>query len=82
VAIYAGGQTGPHAIAAEEILETVPCDEKLPDVVAGVIETYRMEKEARGYQGLSDPLFAAATTAGLASWHSPRPLQGSVAHPN
>jgi ferredoxin-nitrite reductase len=72
VAIYAGGQTGPHAIAGEEVLETVPCDENLPEVVANVIESYRLEKEAKEHSAWSDPLFAAADTAGLASWHSPR----------
>jgi ferredoxin-nitrite reductase len=74
VAIYAGGQTGPHAVPGEEILETVPCDENLPGVVAKVIESYRFEKEARERARWSDPLFAAADTAGLASWHSPRPV--------
>jgi len=82
VAIYAGGQTGPQAVAGEEILETVPCDEKLPEVVAKVIESYRFEKEAREHAALSDPLFAAAATAGLASWHSPRPLPSSSARAN
>jgi ferredoxin-nitrite reductase len=77
VAIYAGGQTGPHAVAGEEILETVPCDENLPEVVANVIESYRFEKEAREHAALSDPLSAAAATAGLASWHSPRPVPSS-----
>ena len=74
VAIYAGGQTGPHAVAGEEILATVPCDENLPEVVANVIESYRFDKEAREHARLRDPLFAAADTAGLASWHSPRPV--------
>ena len=78
VAIYAGGQTGPQAVAGEEILETVPCDENLPEVVANVIESYRFEKEAREHAALSDPLFAAAATAGLASWHSPRRVLSSA----
>jgi len=82
VAIYAGGQTGPQAVAGEEILETVPCDENLPGVVAGVIESYRFEKEAREHAALSDPLFTAADTAGLASWHSPRPLPSSSSRAN
>jgi len=68
VAIYTGGRTGPHAVAGQEILETVPCDESLPDVVAGVVQSYRFGVEAREYAALSDPLFTAATTAGLASW--------------
>ena len=78
VAIYAGGQTGPHAARGEEILETVPCDENLPEVVAKVIESYRFEKEAREHARWSDPLFAAADTAGLASWHSPRQVAPSA----
>ena len=77
VAIYAGGQTGPQAVAGEEILETVPCDENLPEVVAKVIESYRLEKEASEDAALRDPLFAAAATAGLASWHSPRRIASS-----
>ena len=77
VAVYAGGQTGPQAVAGEEILETVPCDEKFSEVVANVIESYRFEKEAREHAALSDPLFAAAATAGLASWHSPRRIASS-----
>jgi ferredoxin-nitrite reductase len=77
VAIYAGGRTGPRAIAGEEILETVPCDESLPEVVAGVIQSYRFEQEARDTGALSDPLFAAAATAGLASWQSPRRIASS-----
>jgi len=82
VAIYAGGQTGPQAVAGEEILETVACDESLPEVVADVIESYRLEKEAKEHCAWSDPLFAAADTAGLASWHSPRPLAPSSAGAN
>jgi ferredoxin-nitrite reductase len=78
VAIYAGGRTGPCATAGEEILETVPCDESLPGVVAEVIQSYRFEQEARESGTLSDPLFAAAATAGLASWQSPRRIAAST----
>jgi ferredoxin-nitrite reductase len=74
VAIYTGGRTGPHAVAGQEILQTVPCDESLPDVVAGVIQSYRFEVEAREHAALADPLFTAATTAGLASWRFARTL--------
>jgi len=78
VAVYAGGRTGPHAVAGQEILDTVPCNESLPDVVANVIQSYRFEQEAKEAAGsLSDPLFAAAATAGLASWHSPRRVASS-----
>jgi len=74
VAIYAGGRTGPHAVAGQEILETVPCDEALPEVVANVIQSYRFDVEAREHAALSDPLFTAAATAGLASWRRGRDL--------
>jgi len=74
VAIYTGGRTGPHAVAGQEILETVLCDEALPDVVANVIRSYRFDMEAREHAALSDPMFAAAATAGLASWRLARPL--------
>jgi ferredoxin-nitrite reductase len=72
VAIYTGGRTGPHAIAGQEILGTVPCDESFPEVVASVIRSYRFEVEARKHANLSDPLYAAAATAGLASWRLAR----------
>jgi len=74
VAIYTGGRTGPHAVAGQEILGTVPCDELLPDVVASVIQSYRFDVEARERTALSDPLFTAAATAGLASWRFARAL--------
>src|SRR6266704_2406584 len=74
VAIYTGGRTGPHAIAGQEILETVPCDESLPDVVANVIQSYRLDIEAREHAALRDPLFTAGATAGLASWRFVRAL--------
>jgi ferredoxin-nitrite reductase len=37
VAIYTGGRTGPDAMAGQEVLDVVPCDEKLPDIVAGIV---------------------------------------------
>jgi ferredoxin-nitrite reductase len=74
VAIYTGGRTGPHAVAGQEILQTVPCDESLPDVVAGVIQSYRLDVEAKEHAALNDPLFTAAATAGLASWRFQRAL--------
>jgi ferredoxin-nitrite reductase len=72
VAIYTGGRTGPHAVAGQEILETVPCDESLPEVVANVIQSYRFDVEAGEHATLADPLFTAAATSGLASWRLPR----------
>ena len=37
VAIYAGGRTGPDAVAGEQIVDVVPCDSSLPDVVAALV---------------------------------------------
>jgi ferredoxin-nitrite reductase len=37
VAIYTGGRTGPDAAAGQEVMELVRCDERLPEVVAGII---------------------------------------------
>jgi ferredoxin-nitrite reductase len=74
VAIYTGGRTGADAVAGREVLETVVCDESLPDIVANVIQSYRFDIEAREHAALSDPLFTAAATAGLASWRHARVL--------
>lgn len=38
VAVYVGGRTGPHARAGQPIMEMVPCDEVLPDVLASVVK--------------------------------------------
>lgn len=38
VAIYLGGKTGPEAVAGKQVLDAVPCDERLVDAVAGLIE--------------------------------------------
>jgi ferredoxin-nitrite reductase len=38
VAIYVDGRTGPDAVAGQQILDIVPCDDKLPEVVAALIE--------------------------------------------
>ena len=45
VAIYVGGRTGPHAAAAQQIVEMTPCDETLPTVVAKIV---------RGLEGQAD----------------------------
>ncbi|HLZ91429.1 MAG TPA: hypothetical protein VKQ28_06915 [Candidatus Acidoferrum sp.] len=70
VAVYAGGRTGPHAVAGQEILATVRCDESFPDVIAGVIQSSRAEYEDTQHASAIDPFFTAAATAGLASWQS------------
>lgn len=78
VAVYAGGRTGPHAIAGQEILASVPCDELFPDVIANVIQSSRAEYEYTQRASANDPLFTAAATAGLASWRSAGSLSSSA----
>lgn len=67
VAVYMGGRTGALAAAGKEVLATVPCDDSFPVVIADLIR--RSQAEEKYEQEIaSDPLFAAAATAGLASW--------------
>ena len=37
VDIFVGGRTGPGAVAGRTVLQAVPCDERLPGIVAGLI---------------------------------------------
>jgi ferredoxin-nitrite reductase len=78
VAVYVGGRTGPYAVAGKEILATVPCDETFPDVMANVIQSYRLENENGEQRSLTDPFFTAAATVGLASWRSSVPHAPSL----
>jgi len=50
VAIYVGGRTGPHARVAQPIMEMVPCDEALPDVLATVIKHLELFKQVEPLQ--------------------------------
>jgi ferredoxin-nitrite reductase len=45
VTIYTGGKTGPDAVAGREVLEVVPCDERLPEIVAGIVRERERLKE-------------------------------------
>jgi ferredoxin-nitrite reductase len=47
VAIYMGGRTGPEAAEGKEIMESVPLDENLPQVVANLIQCLELEAGAR-----------------------------------
>jgi ferredoxin-nitrite reductase len=72
VAVYVGGRTGAFARPGEEILPVVPCDEALPGVIAEVIQSLQAEHTEESVFA-NDPYFAAAATAGLATW---RPVGG------
>jgi ferredoxin-nitrite reductase len=59
VAIYTGGRTGPHAVAGKEVLEIVPCDASLPEVVAGLIDaqqTPHIRKKPKAHRETADSM--------------------------
>jgi ferredoxin-nitrite reductase len=64
VAIYTGGRTGPHAVAGKEVLEIVPCDESLPDVVAALIDAQQIAPAAKTRLQITDNLPDTARAAG------------------
>jgi len=69
VAVYVGGRSGAFARPGKEILATVPCDEKFPDVIADIIRTSNSTHDSHASRASAhDPLFVAAATVGLASW--------------
>ncbi len=47
VAVYVGGRSGPNAEAGEQILDTVPCDEALPAVVASILQQQALVKNSK-----------------------------------
>jgi ferredoxin-nitrite reductase len=60
VAIYVGGRAGPDAVHGYQILDVVPCDKALPDVVAKVIDNLGQHAEsplaaARPFTEVSTP---------------------------
>ena len=54
VAIYVGGRTGPQAKAGQPIMEMVPCDEALPDVLAVVVKHLDLFKQVEPQPGIKD----------------------------
>lgn len=66
VAIYAGGRTGPNAVAGKEILEMTPCDSSLPDVVASLLQAHGFADRPRHVQEASHP--DAQVHTPLAEW--------------
>jgi ferredoxin-nitrite reductase len=47
VAIYVGGRTGPLARAGTALMDMVPCDEALPDVLANVVKHLHIFKQVQ-----------------------------------
>ena len=46
VAIYLGGRTGPDSVSGQQILDVVPCDQALPDLVAKVISNFAQQAQS------------------------------------
>ena len=46
VAIYTGGKTGPDATPGVEVMDIVPCDDRLPDIVAGLVRDRERSRAA------------------------------------
>jgi ferredoxin-nitrite reductase len=59
VAIYVGGRTGPDAVAGQQIMEAVPCDDTLVDVVADLVRDLR----SGGQEQANGSICTAATPA-------------------
>lgn len=56
----------------------MPCDEAFPEVMAIVVQAYRLENEYGEQRSLADPFFTAAATVGLVSWRSSVPETTSI----
>ncbi len=74
VAIYTGGCTGPQAVAGKEVMEFVPLDENLPEVVAKLIQC--LDPEAGALHD-NPALIAEATARDEQASVDPPPLGDS-----
>jgi ferredoxin-nitrite reductase len=54
VAVYVGGKTGPQARAGTQIMDLVPCDEALPDVLANVVKHLPLFKRVQAQPTVRD----------------------------
>jgi len=54
VAIYVGGRTGPQARSGTQIMDLVPCDEALPDVLANVVKHLPIFKQVQARPTVRD----------------------------
>jgi len=72
VAIYTGGRTGPNAAEGKEIVEFVPLDDKLPEVIAKLIQCLVPSEGAR-----PDPRSDVGSRVPATSSSSDEPTVGS-----
>jgi len=62
VAIYVGGSTGPQARAGTQIMDIVPCDEALPDVLANVVKHLQLFKQVQPRPTVRDRILMVPAT--------------------
>src|SRR5205823_14673441 len=62
VAIYVGGRTGPQARAGTALMDMVPCDEALPDVLANVVKHLQLFKQVQARPTLRDRILMVPAT--------------------
>src|SRR3989454_1547194 len=62
VAIYVGGRTGPQARAGTQIMDIVPCDEALPDVLANVVKHLQLFKQVQPRPTVRDRILMVPAT--------------------
>jgi ferredoxin-nitrite reductase len=62
VAIYVGGRTGPQARAGTQIMDIVPCDEALPDVLANVVTHLNLFKQVQPRPAVRDRILMVPST--------------------
>jgi len=62
VAIYVGGSTGPQALAGTQIMDIVPCDEALPDVLANVVKHLQLFKQVQPRPTVRDRILMVPAT--------------------
>jgi ferredoxin-nitrite reductase len=78
VAIYVGGRTGPHAMAAQQVIEVAPCDENLPSVVANLVRELR-ESGRHSTNDSAERVVAPETTPRDLTFVSPDPTTPDAA---
>ena len=62
VAIYVGGRTGPLARPGTQIMDMVPCDEALPDVLANVVKHLQVFKQVQPRPTVRDRILMVPAT--------------------
>jgi len=62
VAIYVGGKTGPEARAGTQIMDMVPCDEALPDVLANVVKHLQLFRQVQARPTVRDRILMVPAT--------------------